>query len=52
MYTTEVQTTVTCPNCHWMATGDDVQALNAAKDHHATFQCPDDGAIPSESQES
>ncbi len=52
MYTTEAQTTVTCPNCRWMATGEDVEALKAAKDHHATYQCPDDEAIPSEAYES
>lgn len=45
MYTAEASITVTCPNCRWTATGPDLQALKEAKEHHATYQCPDDSAL-------
>jgi len=45
MYTAEASITVTCPNCRWTATGPDLQALKEAKEHHATYRCPDDGAV-------
>ena len=45
MYTAEAYVTVTCPNCRWIATGPDVEALKAAKEHHATYQCPDDSTL-------
>jgi predicted RNA-binding Zn-ribbon protein involved in translation (DUF1610 family) len=45
MYTAEASTTVTCPNCRWTATGADLQALKEAKEHHATYQCPDYSAL-------
>jgi hypothetical protein len=38
----QVQTTVTCPNCRWFATGQDPQTLKAAKEYHTTYRCPDD----------
>jgi len=45
MYTTEASITVTCPNCRWTASGPDLHALNEAKEHHATYQCPDDSRL-------
>ena len=51
MYAPQAQTVVTCPNCRWMATGDDAEALKAAKEYHATYQCPDESALPLELQE-
>jgi hypothetical protein len=41
MYTAEASITVTCPNCRWTASGPDLHALKEAKEHHATYQCPD-----------
>jgi len=48
MYTAEASIIVTCPNCRWTASGPDLQALKNAKEHHATYQCPDDSALAEE----
>jgi len=45
MYTAEAPITVTCPNCRWTASGPDLHALKEAKEHHATYQCPDDSPL-------